>query len=376
MTIFTLTCCSSDDDLSPSSKPFGVKYYGSDANEYGVGVYQTADSFFVLGNQLTNDDQDTSIILIKTSSDGTLRNSAIIDFANTSVAKLLRLEDKFYFLCSSSNIILVLSSETDTPFSTELVFSQSLSFSTSKENIDFIFSDRNNLIVLASDSTLNQSSIFEITPTGEIVLEKEISNFIGTRLLRAEENTVSMIGRSQNHIINIVLFPLDSLPYFKEFKITNKENNIDIKGTPVRVTSIDDATFLLLYNDFQNNLNFSKIVLDTTNSLAHTLWSLSKIDTYGVDFESINESEYVIAGNTASVWETNDSDYYILKVIDIGDNYFEEWEETHGFEEENWTKAVIPTNDGGYVILGTTDYGVQTLISFIKTNDKGRLEPF
>ncbi len=84
------------------------------------------------------------------------------------------------------------------------------------------------------------------------------------------------------------------------------------------------------------------------------IWS----QTYGgePDDEAVailktNVEEYLIAGTTHS-FGAGGADFWLFKINESGDML---WNRTYGGSENDFAQAMIPTNDGGYLITGETN---------------------
>lgn len=64
-------------------------------------------------------------------------------------------------------------------------------------------------------------------------------------------------------------------------------------------------------------------------------------------------------------------DYYLMKINAFGDL---EWQQTFGSKRDDTGVAVLQSDDGGYVILGTTMLANLATIALIKTNSLGEIE--
>jgi hypothetical protein len=92
-----------------------------------------------------------------------------------------------------------------------------------------------------------------------------------------------------------------------------------------------------------------------------------------VDEEGIAHDTYVLAGTSASNTVSGDSsgsvginkgewDFWVLKLHEHDDHYHTIWTKTYGGSGYDYAKSIQNTNDGGYIVGGTTysdDYDVQ-----------------
>lgn len=91
----------------------------------------------------------------------------------------------------------------------------------------------------------------------------------------------------------------------------------------------------------------------------------------GIDVATTLDGGCIIVGTTKSEGAGSD-DVYLIKTNGQGQL---EWENTFGGIDTDWGRAVVPTSDGGYLVVGTTrslGSGDQD-IYLIKTDDQGKV---
>ena len=81
---------------------------------------------------------------------------------------------------------------------------------------------------------------------------------------------------------------------------------------------------------------------------------------------------YVIAGET-DTWGHGRLDAYVIKIDKDGNRV---WHNAFGFDDDETANQVIATQDGGYIIVGTTDshYGSQKNVFVVKLSADGNKE--
>ncbi len=89
------------------------------------------------------------------------------------------------------------------------------------------------------------------------------------------------------------------------------------------------------------------------------------------DIKALPDGYIVLASKLNKNSNKNEQDFYLIKTDFEGNVLFSE---SYGNIENNDAARVIPTQDGGFAILGTTDFSVNTVISLVKTNAQGKLE--
>jgi hypothetical protein len=114
------------------------------------------------------------------------------------------------------------------------------------------------------------------------------------------------------------------------------------------------------------------VYLVKTNILGDTLWTKSYGGTEsdgGVCVQQTNDGGYIITGTTKSLGAGN-TDIYLIKTNNAGDTL---WTKTYGGTLEDYPGSVQQTSDGGYIIAGSTEsFGSGNFdVYLIKTNSLG-----
>jgi hypothetical protein len=125
---------------------------------------------------------------------------------------------------------------------------------------------------------------------------------------------------------------------------------------------------------FTNSLGAgsSDVYLIKTNDLGDTLWTRTYGDTLsdtGSSVQQTSDGGYIIAGYSSS-FGAGDVDAYLVRTNGVGDTL---WTKTYGGNGDDYSHSVQQTQDGGYIISGTTssfDAGSFD-VYLIRTNDIG-----
>ena len=112
------------------------------------------------------------------------------------------------------------------------------------------------------------------------------------------------------------------------------------------------------------------IYLIKTNSLGNEIWS----QTYGGDdvdhggfMQLTQDGGYIVAGTTNSFGAV-EGDFYLIKTDSLGN---ESWSQTYGSNEEEQGTCVQQTQDGGYIIGGITGSPFASDIFIVKVDSLG-----
>jgi hypothetical protein len=176
---------------------------------------------------------------------------------------------------------------------------------------------------------------------------------------------------TQNQFVLAALLLSISLPSFAQirFQKTFGGTNND-EGYSVQQTTDGGYIIAGRTNSFGPG-NYS-VYLVKTNANGDTLWTKTfgggnVDDAYSV--QQTNDGGYVITGETRSSG-AGDYDVYLIKT---NENGVTQWTKTFGGTYFDWGSSVQQTNDGGYIIAGTTDsFGPgDNNVYLIKTNTNG-----
>jgi len=126
----------------------------------------------------------------------------------------------------------------------------------------------------------------------------------------------------------------------------------------------------------QSSWDRSNLIILKTDSHGDSLWSKTYGDTnfndYGCSVRQTADDGFIIVGSTTS-YGAGEDDVWLIKTNEYGDTL---WTKTYGGSGYDIGKCVQITNDGGYIIVGTTEsYGAGGQdIWLIKTNSNGQTE--
>lgn len=167
---------------------------------------------------------------------------------------------------------------------------------------------------------------------------------------------------------DIYIFKTDSLgiPY-----IHKAIGGINIeKAKCIRQTS-DKGYIVLGYTNSYGAGGYDFYMIKVDSAL-NTQWEKTYGGTdwdFGNCVEQTNDGGYILCGSTYSFGKGN-TDYYLIRTNSTGDTL---WTKTFGGANEDVANSVIQTSDGGYILTGTTKSMGDTLGDFytIKTDTLG-----
>ncbi len=134
-------------------------------------------------------------------------------------------------------------------------------------------------------------------------------------------------------------------------------------GYYVQQTS-DNGYIIIGYNGSYGPVGFN-VYLIKTDSIGDTLWTRAVQGSIGYCIQQTSDGGYIITGE-------NDSDVYIVKTDSLGNSL---WAKTYGDSEYDCGRSVQQTTDNGYIITGLTrppgGYESESSVYLIKTNALG-----
>ncbi len=146
------------------------------------------------------------------------------------------------------------------------------------------------------------------------------------------------------------------------------------QGTSVQQTN--DGGYIITGIARDTLSTFGDLFLIKTDATGDTLWSKTfggAARDEGNSVVQTTDGGYVVIGTTKSFSGNNTSDIYFLKTSASGSLI---WERTLGTQATEYGFAVRQTNDGGFIIAGSTDstFNSSLDVYLIKTDDFGNVQ--
>lgn len=142
------------------------------------------------------------------------------------------------------------------------------------------------------------------------------------------------------------------------------------------IITTTDGGYALAGYTYSYGTGFQSMWLIKINATGHVEWT----QTYGGDgwekahsVLATTDGGYILAGSTKPVVSSSKRTMWLVKVDTVGKM---EWNQTFGGEDESTAYDIIITTDGGYALAGSTGSAYNGTLDMIlvKTNATGQLE--
>jgi len=148
----------------------------------------------------------------------------------------------------------------------------------------------------------------------------------------------------------------------------NSDAGFDIKET-------EDNGYLIVGNTNYYDDRYTDIYLVKTDSEGKIKWKrafgIKDQNDWSKSVVITNNGDYIILGQWGDFRASHDSDICLIKLDSNGNK---KWCRIYGSEGEDEASSLILTDDGGFAIIGTTEQNGNDDIWFIKTDSEGNVE--
>ena len=349
----------------------------------GFSVQQTTDNGFIITGYTSNDEQD--ILLIKTDSLGdTLWTSSLIEPCDQYGHSIQQTNDGGYIIGGTKEINgpnschgdmwLIKFDSNGNPLWEKMFGSNSYEEGRSVQQ-----TNDGGYVITGSVSTLsNQKDVYVVKTdmNGNIQWDKSYGNGlndIGYSIKQTSDGGYIITGTTElDSVINIYLIKTDNLGDTLWTRSFGNSFSYEI-GYSVQQTT--DGGYIIC-GSTSSLMNYIYVI--KTDSSGNIVWTHTYGDgeeDVGYSIQQTSDGGYIMTGkieDNGINGVLGESDLYLIKIDSLGDTTW-----TEKFDSGNWNSdigySVQETNNGGYVISGSTDSWSGLYVYLIKTDFQGNI---
>lgn len=390
--------CNTEEDAGPGVTNTFVKLFGGPSSDLPQMALQTSDNgFIILSTTVTENDDGTEsnqIRLIKTDANGNTSWDRLHPAANSEedlnyVAKSLTIKDDGGYLIIGDRIypsgksgILLLDIN---PENGEEVMSNTILFTPNNDTIDshgvdLLLNDNGELKITGRvSSASNNIFLGTLNPSNLTVIPECSFRYSSTstnpdiiRSLNMEANGDLVFGAAVSNNSRLIRVPpcqnsqitgpfiqSTSAEPYRANQIVKGATGYALVGTTNENSNLD--IFLARVNDLGDNAKIT--IYNEINGVA-----LSE-EEQAFAITSTRDGGFIFGGSTESSTK-GETDMIVVKTDFLGNV---QWSERYGDQNEESVRYIQQTNDGGYIILGATEFGGIDTITLIKTDKDGKV---
>jgi len=180
-------------------------------------------------------------------------------------------------------------------------------------------------------------------------------------------NVESDAGNYSDSLIAYGIPPSGGVQAFERILGTSEDDS------PGNIKHTNDGGFIIVGSTIPPQEEFNNIYLIKTDEYGKVEWSSVYGDNDGVDsgtdVEQTPDGGYIVLGTTEN-WGAGGTDLMLIKFNSAGDY---QWRKTYGSSSNDASSAMVPTTDGGYVLVGNTvpSSGIGKNIYLVKVDGEG-----
>lgn len=161
-----------------------------------------------------------------------------------------------------------------------------------------------------------------------------------------------------------LLTGVEAQTFQKTFGGSNNDSGRDFEFTP-------DGGYIIAGQTLSSGAGWNDIYLVKTDASGNKVWEKTlggSGDDYAYSIIKAHDGGYIIGGSTRSAGAGSD-DFYLVKINESGDKV---WDKTFGGSGVDFGREVAHTNDGGYIFIGYTQVsGNNYDMMVVKTGSDG-----
>ncbi|MDZ7608267.1 MAG: hypothetical protein U5K79_22405 [Cyclobacteriaceae bacterium] len=385
-------------EVIPEDQEVFIKLYGGNGSDEGYDILQLDDEGFILvGSTTSNTLGDKDVLVIRTDKDGNeLWKSHVGRQGNDIGRSVILGNNGSLYICGESvqsalpvtgfrDVYVLNVSTADGNLISERVFGDSLRDEFGTDIINSV----NNGFLITSTRVYTDSTVFYMIETDQSLnpIQERIARKRGSDSFSSTSavSTSSDVSLNPYYCFGTVFESVLGVNKFLSFKFrTTGDQAIDpeVYGfntgdsfcTDV-IQSTDNGFYMCGY--FQEG-NVSEEMVVKINDRRQEIWT----KTY--------PNEYNRSVGDAGIFQTADGGFVVTSVIQLDDPKNDEisllrldaagdvvWRNTFGSDEDDRGAGVIEMNDGGFAIVGTVGFEIntnsQSKLCLIKVNKDGNL---
>jgi len=387
--------CNTEEDAGPAESSTFIKFFGGSNSDMASAAFETSDGgFIVLGTTSTENDDGSSsfqIRLIKTDQSGNMvwdkqfpenTEDGLSYTGNSLIVKeegYLIIGDRIYANGETGLLLLEVNLSGEEVMNNDITITEAED-TISIHGIDLIENDDTELKVTGKIESPSQNmyvgtvstSDFSVMPSctfrysssavnpnliksicvennGDVVFGASVNN--NSRLIRVpncqnSQITGPLLETSGSSVYNAAQV-VKGVSGYAMIGTTNANVNTDIFFA--RTNSLGDSPQIKIYTEIDG----------ITLSNDETAFTISPTEDGG----------FIFGGSTLSSTE-GELDMIIAKIGFTGNI---EWSQRFGDQNEESVRFISQTSDGGFLILGNTEFGGIDTITLIKIDNKGQI---
>lgn len=187
-----------------------------------------------------------------------------------------------------------------------------------------------------------------------------------------QDNSYVVLSVSNNEELSLIQITLDGRLFF-ENKYGEIESITKTDNRPRMIPSMNGG-FTIVASD-TGQLQLIQIGQDLQKLKNQVLQlNIDSTEFRARDIQALSDGYIILASGVKNSLDDGNKqrDYFLIRTDLEGEVLFAE---KHGNAGDNNPSRILPTEDGGFAVLGTTDFSVNTMIFLAKTNEKGTLVP-
>ena len=400
--LFMAASCKQDASPTDSQADRFIKLFGNYGEDFAAEVHQTEDNGYILVGTIATHTFGKDIAVIKTDKFGNEEWSKVYGDTLDDFGNSIKLVGSDFIVAGTT---------TDTSLTTNiylikldakgnLLWEKTIGSSANEQGNEVIVTSDNGFAIIGSttaeeliigpggnDSTKNALGIkdFYLVKTDQNGDIEWAENYgadkeeYGTKVIQKNDGGYVLLGSSasfeeaqykKTSILTILVNQNGDISGgFNSFGGSENDFGKDIEEV--------SGGFLILGTSSSFSSSGTDIYLAKSNStLTSIIWeaNIGSSGNEGGNSLYVNDKDSIIIAGYTDDPEASagNRDHYLIRASSNG-VWDETWSKTFGGSGEEITNSIEPTSDGGYILLGTTEFGGVQMINLTKLNPSASL---